>query len=100
MREYKRAIELQPNDATAHHWFSNDSLAALGRFDEAIAEGKRSVELDPLSIVINAYLGETFFYAKRYDEAVSQLRKTLELDPTSFYTHCNLAIALQAKADL
>jgi TolB-like protein len=41
MREYKRAIELQPNDATAHHWFGNDTLAALGRFDEAIAEGKR-----------------------------------------------------------
>src|SRR5205823_14516962 len=48
-REYKRAIELKPNDADAHHWFSNDSLAALGQFDEAIAEGKRSVELDPLS---------------------------------------------------
>jgi TolB-like protein/Tfp pilus assembly protein PilF len=100
MREYKRAIELKPNDADAHHWFSNDSLAALGQFDEAIAEGKRSVELDPLSVVINADLGETFFYAKRYDEAVTQLRKTLEIDPTSFYTHYNLGIALQAKADL
>jgi TolB-like protein/Tfp pilus assembly protein PilF len=98
-REYKRAIELQPNDADARHWYSNDSLAALGQFDEAIAEGKRSVELDPLSVVINADLGETFFYAKRYDEAVTQLRKTLEIDPTSFYTHYNLGIALQAKGD-
>ena len=100
MREYKRAIELKPNDADSHHWFSNDSLAALGRFDEAIAEGKRSVELDPLSIVINADLGETFFYAGRFDESVAQLRKTLEIDPTSFYTHYNLGIALQAKGDL
>jgi adenylate cyclase len=99
-REYKRAIELKPNDADAHHWFSNDSLAALGQFDEAIAEGKRSVELDPLSIVINADLGETFFYANRYDESVAQLRKTLEIDPTSFYAHYNLGIALQAKGDL
>jgi len=99
-REYKRAIELKPNDADAHHWFSNDSLAALGQFDEAIAEGKRSVELDPLSIVINADLGETFFYARRFDESVAQLRKTLEIDPTSFYTHYNLGIALQAKGDL
>jgi TolB-like protein/tetratricopeptide (TPR) repeat protein len=99
-REYKRAIELKPNDADAHHWFSNDSLAALGRFDEAIAEGKRSVELDPLSIVINADLGETLFYARRFDESVAQLRKTLEIDPTSFYTHYNLGIALQAKGDL
>src|SRR5207302_1129561 len=82
-REYKRAIELKPNDADAHHWFSNDSLAALGQFDEAIAEGKRSVELDPLSIVINADLGETLFYARRFDESVAQLRKTLEIDPTS-----------------
>jgi adenylate cyclase len=99
-REYKRAIELKPNDADAHHWFSNDSLAALGQFDEAIAEGKRSVELDPLSIVINADLGETFFYARRFDESVAQLRKTLEIDPTSFYPHYNLGIALQAKGDL
>src|SRR3989440_1756995 len=99
-REYKRAIELKPNDADAHHWFSNDSLAALGQFDEAIAEGKRSVELDPLSIVINADLGETLFYARRFDESVAQLRKTLEIDPTSFYAHYNLGIALQAKGDL
>jgi len=99
-REYKRAIELKPNDADAHHWFSNDSLAALGQFDEAIAKGKRSVELDPLSIVINADLGETLFYARRFDESVAQLRKTLEIDPTSFYAHYNLGIALQAKGDL
>jgi len=99
-REYKRAIELKPNDADAHHWFSNDSLAALGQFDEAIAEGKRSVELDPLSIVINADLGETFFYARRFDESVAQLRKTLEIDPTSFYAHYNLGLALQANGDL
>src|SRR5207244_312264 len=69
MREYKRAIELAPNDATAHHWLGNDTLAALGPFEEAIAEGKRSVELDPLSILINVDLGETFYYARRYDEA-------------------------------
>src|SRR5438046_1241214 len=56
MREYKRAIELQPNDATAHHWFGNEPLATPGQFEEAIAEGKRSVELDPLSIVINVDL--------------------------------------------
>src|SRR5436309_1151530 len=99
-REYKRAIELKPNDADAHHWFSNDSLAALGQFDEAIAAGKRSVDLDPLSIVINADLGETLFYARRFDESVAQLRKTLEIDPTSFYAHYNLGIALQAKGDL
>jgi serine/threonine-protein kinase len=100
MREYKRAIELNPNDATAHHWFGNDTLAALGRFEEAIAEGKRAIELDPLSTVINVDLGETFYYAHRYDEADRQMRKSLEIDPTSFYAHYNLGIVLQLKGDL
>src|SRR2546430_510651 len=100
MREYTRAIELQPNDATAHHWFGNDTLAALGRFEEAIVEGKRAVELDPLSIVINVDLGETLYYAHRYDEADRQMRKSLEIDPTFFYAHFNLGIALQAAGDL
>jgi tetratricopeptide (TPR) repeat protein len=100
MREYKRAIELKPNDATAHHWFGNDILAALGRSEEAIAEGKRAVELDPLSPVINADLGATFCYAGRYDESDRQLRKTLEIDPTFFYAHFNLGIVLQVTGDL
>src|SRR3989440_1884743 len=100
MRESKRAIELAPNDATAHHWLGNDSLAALGQFEEGIAEGKRSVELDPLSIVINVDLGETFYYAHRYDEAARQMRKALAIDPTSFYAHYNLGIVLQLKGDL
>jgi TolB-like protein/Tfp pilus assembly protein PilF len=100
MREYKRAIELKPNDADAHHWFSNDTLCALEQFDEAIVEGRRSVELDPLSVVINADLGVTFFYAHRYDDSAKQLRKTIELDPTSFYTHYNLGILLQVTGDL
>jgi TolB-like protein len=100
MREYKRGIELQPNDATAHHWFGNDTLAALGRFEESIAEGKRAVELDPLSPVINADLGATFYYASRYDESARQLRKTLEIDPTFFYAHFNLGIVLQVTGDL
>ena len=100
LREYQRAAELKPNDAGAHHWLGNDALAALGRFDEAIAEVKRAVELDPLSPVINTDLGTTFYYAHRYDESARQLRKTLEIDPTFFYAHFNLGIALQAKGDL
>ena len=100
MREHRRAIELKPNDATAHHWLGNDSLAALGRLDEAIAEGKRAVELDPLSPVINADLGGSFYFARRYDESVRQYRKTLEIDPTFFYTHFNLGMVLQVMGDL
>ena len=100
MREYQRAIELNPNYATAHQWLGNDSLVSFGRFDEAIAEGKRAVDLDPLSPVINADLGVTLYLARRYDEAIEQLRKTLAIDPTFFYAHYNLGIALQLKGDL
>jgi TolB-like protein/Tfp pilus assembly protein PilF len=99
-REYQRAVELKPNDAATHHWYGNDALAALGRFDEAIAEGKRAIELDPLSPVINADLGGTLAYAHRFDAAAKQLRKTLELDPTLFYARYNLGIVLQVTGDL
>ena len=100
LREHQRAIELKPNDATAHHWLGNDVLVSLGRFEEAIAEGKRAIELDPLSPVINADLGITLYLARRYDDAIAQLNKTLEIDPTFFYTHYNLGIVRQLKGDL
>ena len=99
-REFQRAIELQPNNATAHHWYGNGPLAALGKFDEAIAEGKKSIELDPLSPIINADHGNNLYYARRFDEAIAQLRKAVELDPTFFYSHYNLGITLEAKGDL
>lgn len=98
--EFQRAIELNPNYATAHHWYGNGPLLALGRFEEAIAEGKRAVELDPLSPIINADLGRNLYNARRYDEAIAQLGKTLEIDPTFYYTHYNLGIALQRKGDV
>ena len=98
--EFQRAIALNPNYATAHHWYGNGPLTALGRFDEAMAEGKRAVELDPLSPVINADLGQNLYNARRYDEAIAQLRKTLEIDPTFYYAHYNLGIALQLKGDV
>src|SRR5437660_4167575 len=84
IREFQRAIEVNPNYAIAHQQYGNVTLSALGRFDDAIAEGKRAVELDPLSLVINTDLGSNYYYARRYDEAIAQLRKTLEMDP-GFY---------------
>ena len=98
--EFQRAIALNPNYATAHHWYGNGPLLALGRFEEAIAEGKRAIELDPLSPIINADLGQNLYAARRYDEAIAQLRKTLEIDPTFYYAHYNLGMALQRKGDL
>ena len=98
--EFQRAIALNPNYANAHHWYGNGPLLALGRFEEAIAEGKRAIELDPLSPIINADLGQNLYAARRYDEAIAQLRKTLEIDPTFYYAHYNLGMALQRKGDV
>jgi TolB-like protein/Flp pilus assembly protein TadD len=98
-KEFQRAIELNPNYATGHQQYGNNMLSALGRFDEAIAEGKRGVELDPLSLVINTDLGVNYLFARRYDEAIAQLRKTIEMDPGYYFAHSNLAQALEMKGD-
>ena len=79
-REFKRAIELNPNYATAHHWYSI-YLATAGRFDETVKEAKKAAELDPLSLIISASLGDRLNEARRYEDAAKQCRKTLDLDP-------------------
>lgn len=79
-REYRRAIELDPSYATAHHWYS-DFLAMLGRNEEALAEASRAAELDPLSPIISTTVGERLFFARDYERAAERLRRTLELDP-------------------
>jgi tetratricopeptide (TPR) repeat protein len=99
-REFQRAIDLQPNNATAHQWYGNGPLDSLGRFDEAIAETKRAVELDPLSPIINTDRAYPLYYAHRYDEAMTQAKKTIELDPGFFYSRQILGMILQAKGDL
>ena len=93
-KEFERAIELNPNYATAHHRFGNMNLAMVGEFDRAIAEGMRAVELDPLSLIINADLGQNFLLARRYDEAIEQLRKTLAMDPRFYYARWSFGEAL------
>ena len=100
LKEFERAIQLNPNYATAHQWYSNGPLLAFGQFDRAIAEGKRAVELDPLSLVINADLGQDYFIARRYDEAIAQLRKTIEMDPRFYLTHWDLGQVWQLKGQL
>jgi TolB-like protein/tetratricopeptide (TPR) repeat protein len=100
IREFERAIGLNPNYATAHHWFGDGPLLAVGQFDRAIAEGKRAVELDPLSVIITADLGADYLVARRYDEAIEQFHKAIDLDPRFYYVHWNLAEALEMKGDL
>ena len=70
---------------------------SLGRFDQAIAEEKRALELDPLSLIINADLGWVYFNARRYDEAEAQVRKTLEMDANFFLAHFYLGCVLKSK---
>jgi adenylate cyclase len=99
-REFQRAIELQPNNATAHQWYGNGPLDSLGRFDQAIAETQRAVDLDPLSPIINTDRAYPLYYARRYDEAMAQSKKAIALDQAFFYSRQILGMVLQAKGDL
>jgi TolB-like protein/Tfp pilus assembly protein PilF len=98
--EFERALQLNPNYTTAHHWFGAGPLLALGRFDESIVEAKRSIELDPLSMINNADFGNDYYYARRYDEAITQLRKTIEIEPRFYLARYYLGQALQMKGQL
>jgi len=69
----------------------------MGRHDEAIAEGHKALELDPLSLIINCDLGQVYCFARRYDEAIALFRKTLEMDPSFAVAHFFLAHALAQK---
>jgi len=100
MREFEKAIALNPNYATAHHWFGNSLLECIGELDRSIAEVKRALELDPLSIAINVDLGYSYYYDGRYQEGIAQLRKALDLDPNSYYAHYNLGQLLEVSGDL
>ncbi|HXG66582.1 MAG TPA: tetratricopeptide repeat protein [Blastocatellia bacterium] len=95
-REYKRAIALNPNYATAHQWYGF-CLATMGRHDEAIAEMRQAQELDPLSLSINTAVGMSLYYARRYDEAIEAHQETLKLDPDYYPAHLNSGLALTAK---
>jgi len=79
-REFRRALELDPNYTLAHHLYSH-CLLALGRTEESLFESKRALELEPLHLVIGGHLGWHYLYARQYDQAIEQFRKTLELDP-------------------
>ena len=77
--EFKRAIELDPNYATARQWYAQ-FLSPLGRHEEALAQIKKAQESDPLSLIINAVLGDTLLRARQDDRAIEQLKKTIDMD--------------------
>lgn len=90
--DFQRAIELNPNYATAHQWYAS-YLLQVGRYGEALSEIKRAEALDPLSSIISANAGLYLYYARQYDRAVAQLRKTLELDKEFGVAHLYLGYA-------
>jgi TolB-like protein/Tfp pilus assembly protein PilF len=79
-KEFRRAIELNPNYATGHHWYA-EHLAWLGRFDEALRESERARQLDPLSLIIATDNGAILYYSRQYDKAIAQFTAVRELDP-------------------
>ncbi|PYX25977.1 MAG: hypothetical protein DMG87_00645, partial [Acidobacteria bacterium] len=78
--EFKRAIQLNPNSATAHQWYG-DFLTKLGRFEDARLELKKAQELDPLSLLINTTVGRQLYFSRQYEAAIDQLQKALDMDP-------------------
>ena len=77
--EFKRAIELKPSYATAHQWYAL-FLAMQGRLEEGKREVRKALELDPLSLIINVNVGDTYFYSKEYDKAIEQYSNVIEMD--------------------
>jgi len=92
--EWRKAIELNPNYASAHQWYG-EFLVSMGRHRDALAEMRRAQELDPLSLIINGILGATLSQNGQHEEALVQLKKTLEMDPHFPRTHVYLAEVYQ-----
>lgn len=98
-REFRRAIELNPNYSLGRSFLAWH-LAAMGRFDESIAEDKRALELDPLSAAVNADLGWDLYLARRYDEGIDQLLKAVDLEPNYWVSHLLLGRCYEQKGRL
>ncbi|HLZ41560.1 MAG TPA: protein kinase [Candidatus Sulfotelmatobacter sp.] len=98
-REFRHALELNPNYAFAHHWYAL-FLSAVEQHDKALDEEKRAQELDPLSPVISKNVGTILYYAGRYEEAITQYRRALELDPNFARTHFYLGLAYEQIGEL
>ena len=97
-REFERARELKPSNSTAHRWYAVTYLTPMGRLDEAIEEMKRSLELDPLCLSTNEWLGTEYLLARRYEKAIELYRKTLQMDPNYPPAHFYLSQAYMQKA--
>jgi TolB-like protein/Tfp pilus assembly protein PilF len=90
-KEFRRGIELNPSDANAHMFYSNSFLSVHGRHDEAVAEMRVALELDPLSASVDSFLGRTYLWARRYSDALAQLKSCVQRFPNFALGHERLA---------
>jgi TolB-like protein/DNA-binding winged helix-turn-helix (wHTH) protein/Flp pilus assembly protein TadD len=95
-KEFLKALELNPNSAYAHLFYSNCYLAPMGRMSEAISENQRAVQLDPLSLPINNFMAMTYMFAGDYEKADQQFRHTIAMDPAFPLAHQYFSFLLTA----
>jgi tetratricopeptide (TPR) repeat protein len=95
-KELKRAIELNPNSANAHHWYSH-CLMTMGRTQESWTESQRALELDPLDPIINGHQSWHYYYAHQYDQSIEKCQKMLQMDSNSFWAHFELGRGYEQK---
>jgi eukaryotic-like serine/threonine-protein kinase len=93
--EFKKGIELNPGYSTAYQWYA-EYLAFMGRLDESIGMGNRSMELDPLSPIISSNLAGFYWIAGQYDMAIEEYRKALEMDSNLAVARIYLGLTLAA----
>ncbi|MGI8640801.1 MAG: protein kinase domain-containing protein [Pyrinomonadaceae bacterium] len=97
-REYRRAIELNSNYATAHQWLG-ELFVTQGRSEEGFAEYRRALEIEPFSLPVNWSYGINLYNARRYTDAIAQMKKTLELDNSFQRGRFGLAVAYEASGN-
>lgn len=91
---YRRAISLNPSYARAHHWLGSDLLAVLGRMDEAEAEVRIAIELDPLSLIVHEGVGYIQLLRRNYEAALESHRRLADLDPMFYKAHSSIGRVL------
>ena len=95
-REFRRSMELNPNYATGHQWYA-EYLTTMGRAEEARAEMKRALELEPASLPISVAMASTQYYARQYDQAIELCRRAILMDPQFIGAHVFLGRAFEQK---
>ncbi|MFQ5651044.1 MAG: protein kinase [bacterium] len=86
-KEFRRALELKPNSATAHHWYAIWYLLPRAEFRKCLAELRKAQELDPLSLILNTGLGWRLYFTQHFDPAIAELKKTIEMDDGFVVAH-------------